>query len=352
MVRTKEELMQYALQMAQDGLGRCAPNPSVGCVIVKDGKILAAERTADSGRPHAETQALQAAADAGFDVHGAEVFVTLEPCSHHGQTAPCAEALVKAGVSKVHIAQIDPDPRVIGKGAKMLADAGIAVDVGLCGAQAEELNRGFFKRVSHGLPFVTVKVATDAEGRYLPAEKGAPQWVTSKRSRDYVHLLRSRADAILTTSSTVLADNPQLTCRLSGLEDFSPQRVIIDRHLRVPKTAALFKNPPLWVFTAKEVENEAFGVKYFKNYNVQPSWVFSILAKEGKNNLLVEAGPEFVAALLKTGLVDELLWFKSPQKISKRKPMFFAENALNGFVEVRREKIGEDELLTLRPKTN
>lgn len=348
MTRSHEDYMRYALQLARRGLGVCAPNPSVGCVIVKDGEIIAAEHTAPRGRPHAETQALQNATES---VEGADVYVTLEPCSHYGVTPPCAEALIKAGIRKVFIAQIDHDSRVAGQGAKMLADAHIEVDIGLCYEEAQEINRGFFTRISHQRPFVTAKIATDIEGRYLPAKNGSIQWVTSEPARQFVHLLRADSDAIITTSETAIADNPQLTCRLPGMEDNSPQRVLIDRHLRVPPHSELLQNPPLWVFTQTQPsESQSLLAKYFVNEKCELSWVLKELAHEGKNNALVEAGPTFVAAMLRENLVDELIWIKSPKKLGKKQPMFLQENALQNFAEAKRRKIGDDEVVTWRIK--
>ena len=346
--RPNEDYMNYALELARRGLGVCAPNPAVGCVIVKDGQIIAAEHTAPNGRPHAESQALENAVE---DPKGADVYVTLEPCAHHGVTPPCAEALVRAGVKNVFIAQIDPDPRVAGKGAKMLADAGIGVQVGLHYDEAEEINRGFFKRILQGKPFVTFKIATDAENRYLPAKKGKPQWVSSETSRKYVHQLRAYADAIITSSSTVLADNPELNCRLPGYEDYSPQRVLIDRSLVVPSTSKLMQNPPLWVFTAKSGEiPPVMGVKFIQNTELNLNWILQELARDGKNNVFVEAGRTLLRAFLQENLVDELLWFKSPNKITKTNPVFFENADLANFTEIRRDKVGEDQLITLRPK--
>jgi diaminohydroxyphosphoribosylaminopyrimidine deaminase/5-amino-6-(5-phosphoribosylamino)uracil reductase len=341
-----EDFMRYALQIAERGLGVCAPNPSVGCVIVKNGVVIAAEHTAPTGRPHAETQAINNATES---VEGADVYVTLEPCSHHGVTAPCAEALIRAGVRKVYIAQIDHDQRVAGRGAKMLADAHIDVEVGVCYEEAQEINRGFFSRISRHRPFVTVKIATDCEGRYALAKNGAPQWVSGEFSRKFVHMLRAKSDAIITSSGTATADNPQLTCRLKGLEDDSPQRVLVDRNLTTPLHHELFKNPPLWVFSQKSShENPLLGVKYFHNENPSLEWMLKELAHEGKNNVLVEAGPKFVAAMLEKGLVDELIWIKSPKKLGKKAPEFLSIDALQNFTQVGSRKLGEDEAVILR----
>lgn len=346
MKRTHEDYMRYALQLARRGVGACAPNPSVGCVIVKNYEIISAEHTALNGRPHAESQAI---ANATESCKGADVYVTLEPCSHYGQTAPCAEALVKAGVRKVFIAQIDHDPRVAGKGAKMLADAHIDVEIGICYDDAQDINRGFFSRISKKRPFVTLKIATDYEGRYLPAKKGKPQWVSGEAARQYVHLLRANSDVIITSSSTAIADSPELTCRLPGLEDESPQRVLVDRNLRVPTTNSLLQNPPLWIFTEKHLDDEgAFGVKYFHNHQFTFKWMLGELGHEGMNNAMIEAGPDFAAAALKEGLVDEVVWIKSTKKLGKKQPMFLEDNALNSFTETERKNIGEDEVITFR----
>jgi diaminohydroxyphosphoribosylaminopyrimidine deaminase/5-amino-6-(5-phosphoribosylamino)uracil reductase len=345
-IHQSQDYMNYALQLARRGLGVCAPNPSVGCVIVKNGQIIAAEHTAANGRPHAESQALENAVE---DPKGADVYVTLEPCAHHGLTPPCAEALVKAGVKNVYIAQIDPDPRVAGKGAKMLAEAGIGVAVGMCYDEAEEINRGFFKRILLAQPFVTAKIATDADRRYLPAKNGKPQWVTGETSRKYLHLLRSYFDVILTSSGTAIADNPQLNCRLPSMEDYSPQRVLIDRNLRTPISAQLFQNPPLWVFTAQAGEiDPVLGVKYIQNADFSLQWVLQELSRDGINNVLVEAGPSFVQAFMRENLLGEILWFKSAKKLGAKAPLFFDEKLIENFHEIRREKVGDDELVTLR----
>lgn len=340
------EYMNYAIQLAKRGLGVCAPNPSVGCVIVKNGQIIAAEHTAPNGRPHAESQAL---ANCVEDPQDADVYVTLEPCAHYGVTPPCAEALLKAKVKRVFIAQIDPDPRVAGKGAKILADSGIAINVGLCYDEAEEINRGFFKRIALSRPFVTVKIATDSVGRYATAKNGKPVWVSSEKARKHVQLLRATMDAIITTSATAIADNPQLNCRLNGLEDFSPQRILIDRNLQVPSSTNLFKNPPLWVYTKKLDEiPPLMGVKYIQNADLSFEWILQELAKEGKNNLLVEAGPRFVKELLDGGFVDELIWYKSKKQLNVKMPFFLHEHDIKNLAIAKTDDIGEEQIHIFR----
>src|SRR6266705_1008472 len=218
-----EQAMRAALALARRGLGRVWPNPAVGCAIVKDGRVVGRGWTQPGGRPHAETEAL---ARAGGAAHGATAYVTLEPCCHSGRTPPCADALVVAALE-------DPDPRVVGGGLARLRAAGIAVEAGLCAAEAAEINAGFFQRVRLGRPLVTLKLATSLDGRIATAS-GESRWITGPAARERAHLLRVTHDAILVGTDTVLADNPQLTCRLPGLGHRSPVRIAIDRELRIP----------------------------------------------------------------------------------------------------------------------
>src|SRR5580700_4659831 len=228
--------MRTALGLARRGLGNTWPNPAVGCVIVKDGRVVGRGWTQKGGRPHAETEAL---ARAGKGAKGATAYVSLEPCSHHGKTPPCAEALIAAGVSRVVAAVEDPDPRVSGRGIARLRAAGIAVEAGLCAAEAAELNAGFFCRVAQGRPLVTLKLAASLDGR-IATPTGKSRWITGPAARERAHLLRAAHDAVLIGTGTALADDPQLTCRLPGLEARSPVRIVIDRTLRLPATLRLF----------------------------------------------------------------------------------------------------------------
>src|SRR5579864_840444 len=227
--------MRAALALARRGLGTVWPNPAVGCVILKDGRVVGRGWTQKGGRPHAETEALARASEAA---KGATAYVSLEPCSHHGRTPPCAEALVAAGVARVVAAVEDPDPRVSGSGIARLKAAMIAVETGVCAADAEEVNAGFFCRVEHRRPLVTLKLATSLDGRIATAS-GESRWITGLAARERAHLLRATHDAVLVGTGTALADDPQLTCRLPGLENRSPVRIVIDRHLRLPVTLHL-----------------------------------------------------------------------------------------------------------------
>ena len=300
--------MRIALRLASRNLGITWPNPSVGALIVKDGRIVGQGITARGGRPHAETEAI---AQAGENARGATLYVTLEPCSHHGQTPPCAEAIIKAGIARVYIACSDPNPLISGRGIALLRQAGIDVMEQLCEAQALELNRGFFSVISKGRPFVALKIASSMDGKIayppLPAGEG-PRWITGEQSRAYGHLLRSRYDAIATGIGTVLADDPLLTCRLSGLEDRSPVRVVFDRQGRLPKDSNLMKTQadvPVWTLTSPSPAQRERGLKD----------ALSHLANRGITRLLVEAGAELSTAFLQSGLVDRIYWFRAPLMI-------------------------------------
>src|SRR5713226_5495304 len=243
-----ETAMRAALALARRGLGRVWPNPAVGCVVARDGRVVGRRWTQPGGRPHAETEAL---ARAGEAAHGATAYVSLEPCSHWGKTPPCADALIAAGLGRVVVALEDPDPRVAGGGVARLRAAGIAVEAGLGAAEAAEINAGFFQRVRLGRPLVTLKLATSLDGRIATAS-GESRWITGPAARERAHLLRATHDGILVGTDTVLADNPQLTCRLPGLDAHSPVRVVIDRQLRIPLDAHIFaeaRQVPTWVVT-------------------------------------------------------------------------------------------------------
>ncbi|MCK5275514.1 MAG: bifunctional diaminohydroxyphosphoribosylaminopyrimidine deaminase/5-amino-6-(5-phosphoribosylamino)uracil reductase RibD, partial [Alphaproteobacteria bacterium] len=220
--------MRAALALAGRGLGRVWPNPAVGCVLVdRDGRVTGRGWTQPGGRPHAETEAL---ARAGGAAKGATAYVTLEPCVHHGQTPPCADALIEAGVARVIAATEDPDPRVKGGGLGRLRDAGIAVEAGLLREEAELLNAGYLMRQREGRPVVTLKLATTLDGR-IATHAGESRWITGEAARARGHMMRARHDAIMVGIGTALADNPTLTCRLPGLEDRSPVRIVVDARL-------------------------------------------------------------------------------------------------------------------------
>ncbi len=314
--------MEAALGLARRALGEVWPNPAVGCVLVKDGRVVGRGCTAAGGRPHAETAAL---ARAGAAARGATAYVTLEPCSHHGRTGPCADALITAGVGRVVAAIEDPDPRVSGRGLARLRDAGVQVELGLCAEAAAELNAGFFCRVCRGRPLVTVKVATSLDA-CIATRGGESKWITGAAARAAGHRLRAEADAILVGSGTALADNPELTCRLPGMQHRSPVRLVIDGHLRLPLTSKLVataRRIPTWVIThgGNDVDRlgaladcgvEVIEVAATVGGNTDLGAAFAELGRRGLTRLLVEGGAHLTAALLRAGLVDRLAWFRAP----------------------------------------
>lgn len=313
-------MMLYALRVAERGLGRTWPNPSVGCVLTQNGQIIAAARTADSGRPHAETQALSSA---GALAKGCTAYVTLEPCAHHGKTPPCAQSLVDAGVARVVIACTDPDERVRGQGIALLRQAGIEVQTDVCEAEAAAQHAGFFSRLQNNRPFIAMKLATSLDGRIANAAAQS-QWITGEAARQHAHALRTKYDAIITGIGTVLADNPALTCRLAGLEQHSPVRVVLDSALRLPlqsQLAQTARDIPLWVLTtstdtAKIAALEALGVKVATldaaGDHVCLNAAIAWLAAQGINRLLAEGGATLNGSLWQSGLVNRVYWYRAP----------------------------------------
>ncbi len=358
--------MQAALNLARAGLGSTAENPSVGCVIVDPkGRIVGSARTAYGGRPHAETIAL---AQAGDSARSGTAYVTLEPCSHHGKTGPCCDALINAGVSFVYVATLDPDPRVSGRGVTRLKASGISVHVGLCEEGAKETNRGFLSRVERYRPFVSLKIASSIDGRTALAS-GESKWITGSEARAYGHRLRAENDSILVGIGTVLADDPSLDCRLNGLEQLSPMPVVLDKTGQMPETTKLVrysKERPLMVFTGSNVEQgwseqlEAKGVEVSASSQHDQAFdlknVLELLAKKGVNSLLVEGGGQTHAAFFRAGLVDEIYWFTAPKLIGQEgKPAvgglsIDAMTDLAVFETSSVQSIGQDSLHILRKK--
>jgi len=314
--------MRAALALARRGLGTTSPNPSVGCIVVKEGHVVGRGWTGRGGRPHGETEALRRA---GGAARGATAYVTLEPCSHWGKTPPCADALIAAGLRCVVVALEDPDPRVAGSGIERLRAAGLAVEVGLCGAEAAELNAGFLQRVRLGRPLVTLKLATSLDGRIATAA-GESRWITGPAARERAHLLRASHDAILVGTDTVLADDPQLTCRLPGLASRSPVRVVLDRQLRVPPSARLLAEAgqvPTWIVAApsadparqkslRESGLDVITAGADAAGGLDLAAVLRLLGERGLTRLLVEGGGRLAGALLRAGLVDRLVWMHAP----------------------------------------
>ena len=311
-------MMRAALALARRSLGRTWPNPAVGCVIVKDGKVVGRGRTSDGGRPHAETAAL---AQAGNAARGATAYVTLEPCAHHGRTPPCADALVSAGVGKVVSAVEDPDPRVRGQGHAKLRSAGVAVEIGDGAAEAARINAGFFKRVTEGRPLFHLKLATSLDGR-IATPTGQSKWITGDAARTDGQRLRASHDAILIGAGTAAADDPELTCRLPGLGRYSPVRVILDSKARLSPSSKLARSAattPVWLLCTPQAKAEglkAAGVEIVEveadvNGRVDIVAAARVLGSRGLTRVLVEGGGEVAAAFLAAGLVDRASVYRS-----------------------------------------
>ncbi len=313
--------MRSALALARRGVGNTWPNPAVGCVIVKDGRVIARAVTAPGGRPHAEPAALDLA---GKAVGGATVYVTLEPCCHWGRTPPCTDALVNAGVARVVIATRDPDPRVDGAGIAKLRAAGVEVQEGVLRDEADEIAAGFRTRVREGRPLVTLKLASTLDGR-IATRAGESRWITGEAARRAAHALRGRHDAVMVGVGTVMADNPALTCRLPGYRPTQLVRVVADSHLRTPLSATLAATAaetPTWMLLRDGADRErrdAFadlGIRLIEvagaGVGVDPTKAMSALGDAGLTRLLVEGGAQLAASLLRADLVDRIAWFHAP----------------------------------------
>ncbi len=316
--------MRLALTLGRHGLGRTAPNPAVGAVIVKDGVIVGRGWTQAGGRPHAEPQAL---ARAGEAARGATLYVTLEPCSHVGKSPPCADAIVAAGISRVVSAIEDPNPEVAGQGHAKLRAAGVAVDVGLCAEDAARDHAGHFRRIRDGRPHVILKLAVSVDGM-IGAAGGQPVAITGEAARARVHLLRAQCDAVLVGIGTALADDPLLTCRLPGMAERSPVRVVLDRALRLPGSSKLVhsaRQVPLWVMTSDIAEASAaakLGAAGARILRVKTGEsgldlqdVLRTLSDNGVTRLMVEGGARVAASLIEAGLVDEVWLLRGPSPI-------------------------------------
>jgi diaminohydroxyphosphoribosylaminopyrimidine deaminase/5-amino-6-(5-phosphoribosylamino)uracil reductase len=352
--------MAHALRLARRGLYTAHPNPRVGCVIVAGGELVAEGWHQRTGGPHAEAVALT---HAGARANGATVYVTLEPCCHHGRTPPCTDALRHAGVRRVVFAASDPNPRVGGGGALQLADAGMAVLAGVLEPEARRINAGYLSRMERRRPYVRVKLAASVDGRTALAS-GESRWISSEQARRDSHELRARSSAILTGVSTVVADDPSLTVRRPDLGDVQPpERLVLDTTLRMPATARLLQQKGTTRLicsrpdAARRRALEAAGalVEVVPESGGRPDLVavMARLADLGMNELLVEAGPGLSGALLDAGLVDEVVIYMAPNVLGAEARAMFATRPLKAmaeraelqFVDVRR--IGPDCRLTL-----
>jgi diaminohydroxyphosphoribosylaminopyrimidine deaminase/5-amino-6-(5-phosphoribosylamino)uracil reductase len=310
--------MRATLGLARRGLGRVWPNPAVGCVIVNAGRVVGRGSTGQGGRPHAETVAL---AQAGPRASGATAYVTLEPCAHTGQTPPCAEALIAAGVARAVVAIEDPDPRVNGQGIEALRTAGVVVDVGCLAGEAVALNRGFLTRLTTGRPMLTLKLATSLDGR-IATGTGESRWITGPRARREVHLMRAQADAVLVGAGTVRNDDPKLDVRELGI-DARPVRVVVTGSLALPRDGYLGQTAgevPLWLCHHHEADParlkswEEQGaalieIPFQADGQLDLSAMMQKLGERGLTRVLCEGGARLAAALLEADQVDEVVCY-------------------------------------------
>lgn len=318
MANNDKRWMQLALSLGARGLGQVAPNPAVGCVIVREGRVLGRGWTQPSGRPHAEAVALSQAGNA----RGATAYVTLEPCAHHGKSPPCADALVTAGISRVVCPIADPDSRVAGRGFDILRAAGIQVDVGLMATEAREANAGFLLTKERNRPFITLKLAASLDGR-IATQTGESRWITGAASRRYVHHLRATHDAVMIGRGTAEADDPLLDIRDLGLAHANPVRVVVDSQLSLSPDSRLVKSAkdiPLWICHNRQADEKAVLAKLefdgvnFVGIAQSPNGLdlvdmLSKLANLGLTRILVEGGGQLAASLIKAQLVDQLQVF-------------------------------------------
>jgi diaminohydroxyphosphoribosylaminopyrimidine deaminase / 5-amino-6-(5-phosphoribosylamino)uracil reductase len=356
-------MMAIALRLAQRGLGRAAPNPAVGAVIADEetGQVIARGWTAPGGRPHAEPEAI---ARAKGRARGKTMYVTLEPCSHHGRTPPCADAIIAAGLRRVVCAIEDPDARVAGRGLARLRAAGIEVTRGVLAEQAHWMSAGHILRVTERRPLLQLKLALGRDGGVPRGTDGAPTWVTAEAARAQGHLMRARADAILVGRQTVIDDDPMLTCRLPGLEDRSPVRVVLARHLQGLETSRLVSSAhdtPVWVICGPDGDAstlEAAGARVFRVNEVGDGlWLPSVmetLVAEGMTRVLVEGGPTMWRAFSDAGLVDAVTLFHANAEGAPTLTDDAALAALARYVAVEtlqicdRRRAGSDDMIMFR----
>ena len=355
--------MAEALRLAERGLYSTDPNPRVGALLVKDGKVVGRGFHRKAGEAHAEVLALK---EAGAAARGATLYVTLEPCAHQGKTPPCADAVVAAKVARVVGAMTDPNPQVAGKGFERLEAAGIAVAQGLMENEARALNPGFISRMTRGRPWVRSKLAVSLDGRTALAD-GESKWISGEASRQDVHRWRARSSAVLTGIGTLLKDDPTLNVRLEG-EWLQPKKIVIDPNLSTPPGAKIFRQNPDAVFIATTVEDEeehellasaGASIQVFPEKSsgmMDMRLVLETLAELECNEVLVEAGAGMNGPLLAAGLIDELIVYMAPNVLGDTARGMFSLPPLTG-MDQRREfeiidvrKLGQDLRLMLRPK--
>ncbi|MBM3939609.1 MAG: bifunctional diaminohydroxyphosphoribosylaminopyrimidine deaminase/5-amino-6-(5-phosphoribosylamino)uracil reductase RibD [SAR202 cluster bacterium] len=309
--------MAEALALAREGLGTTSPNPSVGAVLVNEGRVVGKGRTQPPGQAHAEIVALR---EAGEAARGATLYVTLEPCAHHGRTPPCADAIVAAGVREVRVATLDPNPKTDGKGVRVLREAGIGVTIGDGEADAQQAIEAFAKHVRTGLPFVTAKFAMSLDGK-VATRAGDSIWITGEEARRVAHQLRAESDAVMVGVGTVLADNPRLTVRdVPTKGDRQPMRVVIDSEGRTPADAALLSQPGQTLVAVADIAASQRAWKGGSGAVLLPGEdgrvdlraVLELLGQQDVTSVLVEGGPTLLGSLFDAGLVDKVIAFVAP----------------------------------------
>lgn len=344
--------MKNALSIARTGLGRCAPNPSVGCVIVKDDHVIARARTADGGRPHAETQALE---KAGQGASGATLYVTLEPCTHQGDTPPCTQAIIEAGIARVVIGSTDRNPQVQGKAAQTLEKAGIEVVSSVLESECDDVNKGFFLTLTQNRPLVTLKTACSLDGK-TALKNGESKWITGQAARQHAHLVRSQHDAILIGIETARSDNPSLTTRVDGI-NHNPIRIVLDTDMRIDPSSNLVKTAletPLWLIyknasdTKEELEQIGVILIHVDPHKIKAC--LAELARRGVTRLMVEGGAQIHTSFLQSGLWNDLLIYRAPRVLGGDSKSMVSGINLENIKENRNmilqhtRKIGEDTL--------
>ncbi len=328
-ITSDRQAMALALEWAAQGMFITTPNPRVGCVIVKDCRVIGCGSTQPAGQAHAEVQALRDAQARGEDVRGATVYVTLEPCSHFGRTPPCADALIKAGVARVVAAMTDPNPLVAGQGLAKLKDAGIEVSSGVMEQEARELNIGFFSRMERGTPWVRMKAAASLDGK-TALHNGSSQWITSQEARDDGHWWRARACAVLTGIGTVKEDDPQLNVRAVDTPR-QPRRIVIDSRLEISPDAKILQGGGTWIVCAvsdpaKESLLREKGAEIIllpnPNGKVDLPALMAELGRRQINEVHVEAGYKLNGSLIREACVNELLLYLAPNIIGDAQGLF------------------------------
>ncbi|AMA73647.1 MULTISPECIES: bifunctional diaminohydroxyphosphoribosylaminopyrimidine deaminase/5-amino-6-(5-phosphoribosylamino)uracil reductase RibD [Aneurinibacillus] len=349
------EYMELALKLAAAARGQTSPNPMVGCVLVKNGEVVGMGAHLRAGEAHAEVQALRMA---GTKAKGATAYVTLEPCSHYGRTPPCADALIEHGVQTVVVAMLDPNPLVAGRGVAKLKEAGVNVLTGICEAEAKRLNEVFITFITTGRPFVTVKTAMTLDGK-VATYSGSSRWITGEEARREVHRMRHEHDAILVGVNTVLADNPQLTTRLSP-GGKNPIRVIVDTTLRIPMDANVLTDgqAPTWIFTTehadrtKRAQLEEKRIRVFSTGDgpkVDIDCLLATLGEQQVSSLLVEGGSQINSAFLHARAINKVVAYVAPKLVAgQNAPTPFGGLGIEemadaiSLMDVSFEKVGND----------